>query len=163
MFYISYICYQLYLLYDFISIMCKDRYLYNERKMHKFFCYFVWRWLILIWQNNGLRGNYFVYFDYVGNNSFKITLFKGRSSSSIVNKFYDHIESCCPLIDGLYLYFVRKDDFKLEGEGVNCLKRVFTNFSKLEWIYLRKQLIHKFSSPKQQAKVVVPEKQSVVL
>jgi len=25
---------------------------------------------------------------------------------------------------------VRKDDFKLEG--VNCLKRVFANFSKLE-------------------------------
>ena len=33
----------------------------------------------------GLRGNHFVYFDYVRNNSFKITLFKGRSSPSTVN------------------------------------------------------------------------------
>jgi len=29
------------------------------------------------------------------------------------------------------LQCVKKDGFKLEGGGVNCLKRVFANFSKL--------------------------------
>ena len=38
----------------------------------------------------------------------------------------------------------------------------FRKLFKQEWNYLKKQLIQKFSSPKQQAKATVPEKQSVV-
>ena len=42
-------------------------------------------------EHYGLPGDHVVYFDYVGNNSFKITLFKGRSTFACVNKFYDRI------------------------------------------------------------------------
>jgi len=69
----------------------------------------------------GLRGNHFVY---VGNNSFKITLFKGRSSSSTVNKFYDRIESRCPLIDGPYLHFTIALSVSIKPSG-NFLITVF--------------------------------------
>ena len=41
-------------------------------------------------------------------------------------------------------------------------KEDFHKLLKQEWNYLKKQLIQKFSSPKQQAKAAVPEKQLVV-
>jgi len=53
------------------------------------------------------------------------------------------------------------DDFKLEGGEL--FKENFRKLLKQELIYLRKQLIQKFSSPKQQAKAAVPEKQSVLV
>jgi len=83
----------------------------------------------------GLRGNHFVYFDYVGNNSFKITLFKGRSSSSTVNKFYDCIESLCPLIDGPYHHFTITLSGSIKPSG-NFLLHHFLSFILLYNILL---------------------------
>ena len=51
---------------------------------------------------------------------------------------------------------VRIDGFKLEGGEL--FKEGFRKLFKQEWNYLKKQLIQKFSSPKQQAKAEVPEK-----
>ena len=44
-------------------------------------------------------------FDYVRNNSFKFTLFKAESTSSSVDKFYDHLQNRGPLIEGSYVHF----------------------------------------------------------
>ena len=51
---------------------------------------------------------------------------------------------------------VRIDGFKLEGGEL--FKENFRKLLKQEWIYLKKQLIQKFSSPKQQAKAAELQK-----
>ena len=56
----------------------------------------------------GLEGNYFLFFRYVENNFFNITLFKGKLGPLFVYKFYDRIQNRCPLIHGSYVHFTIK-------------------------------------------------------
>jgi len=58
-----------------------------------------------IWEYYGLRGDHVVYFHYAGNNCFRILVFKGKSTSSSVNKCYDRIQNRAPVIDGPYVHF----------------------------------------------------------
>ena len=66
----------------------------------------MWR-MVEFYEFYGLEGDHFVFFHYVGNNFFNITLFKGNRALYLI-QFYDSIQNRCPIIHGPYVHFTIK-------------------------------------------------------